>query len=110
MTLELILTSILISFAAIFKALADTVADHFDTSVFRHYKKSFWDKKISSDFAKRVFAYKIDAWHLANSGMIICFICTIDFKPNVHWLIIIIGGGIVFNLVFNLFYNKIFRQ
>lgn len=95
--------------AAVCKALADTLADHFDTSIFKNKRHQFWDKAISSDHAKRVFNYKIDAWHLANSLMIVAFITGIYFKPPYEWYYFIPAAGTLFNMVFNTFYNKIFR-
>ena len=104
-----IIPGLLIIAAAICKALADTVADHFDTSIFKNKYQQFWNKSISANHAKRIGNYKIDAWHLANSGMIICFITAAAFPPPVAWYYFIPAGGTLFNLVFNLFYNKILR-
>jgi hypothetical protein len=97
---------ILIAFAAFFKAVADTCADHFYVSVFKYKNRSFWDKATGSTKAKRIFGYKVDAWHLSNSAMIICFIGAGCF--GLGWMQFIVAG-FVFNIVFNLFYNKILR-
>jgi hypothetical protein len=105
-----VITILLISFAAFCKALADTLAHHFDTSVFRKKNRKFWDPVISSEWVKKVFAYKLDAWHLSNSAMIVAMVCAIVFHSNrFEWWIEIPIGGVVWNLVFNLFYNKILR-
>lgn len=102
-------SEILIIAAAIFKAVADTVADHFFVSIFKSKNRKFWDKTTSSVFAKRIYGYKVDAWHLANSGMIVCFISAAAVNDCKCWWFFIILSGIIFNLVFNLFYNKILR-
>jgi hypothetical protein len=109
MILPFILPALLIALAAISKAVADTVAHHFDTSVFKRYKRAFWDKNYSADFAKRIFNYKVDAWHLANSFMIVCFVASAPFTPPVEWYYFIPAAGFLYIVVFNLFYNKIFR-
>ena len=90
--------------AAFFKAVADTLAHHFDTSVFRRkWNSPFWNPMHRhNDAVKKIFGYPLDAWHLANSAMIICFLLPFG------WKMVILG--IVFNLAFNLFYNKILRR
>ena len=106
------ITAALILLAAIFKAIADTLDHHFYTSIFLRWKdKPFWNPLHErNDAVKRIFSYPIDAWHLANSGMIVCFIVAVSVSNlNYYWLIQVVGGGILFNLVFNLFYNKILR-
>lgn len=114
------ITAILIILAAIFKAIADTLAHHFYSSVFRRWENSpFWNPLHKrNDAVKRIFNYPIDAWHLANSGMIVCFIVAVAVgEPIVINAIglkiwggfAVLAYGLLFNLVFNLFYNKIFR-
>jgi hypothetical protein len=101
--------------AGMFKAVADTLTHHYDTSVFKMKDRKFWDPSISWSYAKYfpLTKYKIDAWHLANSGMILCWCAALATVYTVYvrypWWAIFIGAGLVFNLSFNLFYNKIFR-
>lgn len=103
----------IIILAAICKAVADTLDDHFSISRFKHLNPKFWDKNVSSEYAKRIFSYKIDGWHLFNSGMIVCFILAAVLHPfdkwHTDWYWEILIAGISFNLAFNLFYNKILR-
>lgn len=104
------LSEILLIAAAIFKAVADTVDHHFDTSIFRRMEPKFWDRDISSNHAKNIFNYKIDAWHISQSVMIGCMIAAITLHhPKLSWWMEIIIGGCIWNLTFNLFYNKILR-
>lgn len=104
------IAEILITVAAILKAVADTVDHHFDTSIFRRLEARFWDRDISQDKARRIFNYKVDAWHLALSGMIICMISAISLhEPKLVWWMEVLIGGAWWNLVFNTFYNKILR-
>ena len=99
----MITTALLIIFAAICKAVADTIEHHFDTSIFRHSK--FWVNGGKIIFGK----YKFDGWHLANSFMIMAFLLALAFPPEIEWYYTFFGGGLIFNLVFNIFYNKILR-
>ena len=106
---------ILISVAAICKAFSDTIAHHFDTSIFRGKNRDFWEANRVNSAAKRIFGYKVDAWHLSNSLMITCFIAAIFFGGNLHntikvsvW-VTFVAYGAWFNIVFNIFYNKVFR-
>lgn len=101
---------ILLIVAAIFKAVADTVDHHFDSSIFRRMDVTFWDRDISSNKAKRIFNYKIDAWHLSQSAMIICMVFAMIFHQNkLAWYWEVVIGGTLWNIVFNTFYNKILR-
>lgn len=102
---------ILILLAAIFKAVADTLAHHFDTSVFKGKNTAFWNPlHPDNDKVKKIGGYPLDAWHLANSAMIFSFILAAIFNdlPFLWWLQLI-GFGVLFNLVFVLFYDKILR-
>lgn len=104
------ITLLLISLAAIFKAVADTLQHHFDTSIFKKLNPKWWNPVVSCDYVGFLpfTKYRPDAWHLANSGMIISFICAVVFShPVIAWWLAIIIGGVVFNIVFNLFYNQI---
>jgi hypothetical protein len=99
--------------AAFFKAVADTLTHHFDTSVFKWWDRRFWDASVSWQYAHYLIGtkYKIDGWHLANSGMIICFCYAIVFHHSViAWYYEVGIAGTVFNLSFGLFYNLILRR
>ena len=110
------LSPLMILFAAICKAGSDTLAHHFGRSIFKDLNPEFWNPEVSWKTAEIIFAYKVDAWHLFNSGMIGFFILGVIFykgisTPLVDWLdkiaditilsFIFIGG-------FNTFYNHIF--
>jgi hypothetical protein len=106
------ITALLIVLAAIFKALADTLQHHFDTSVFSKLNQKFWNPVVSCNYVRFLpfTKYRPDAWHLANSGMIICFIAAASISDSIFsfWLINFVMLGIIFNLIFELFYGKIF--
>jgi hypothetical protein len=99
-----------IALAAICKAIADTVRDHFSGSIFSRLNPRFWNPEVSWRYAKvpPLTKYKIDSWHLANSGMIVFFCAAIiTYKPHLNWAIELVLAGAWFNIIFNLFYNKI---
>lgn len=96
--------------AAFFKAVADTLSFHYDRSVFKWKDKRFWDPAISWKYVGfiKFTKFRADAWHLANSGMIICFCLAAVLHSPIHqWYIELPAAGILFNLTFNLFYNKV---
>lgn len=103
---------------AICKAVADTLADHFDTSVFKKLNRKFWDKSTSSEAAIKIpfTKYKVDAWHITNSIAIVFILFAIKFYkplfPNRFFFSVIEGiiYGTLWNLSFDLFYNKILRR
>lgn len=106
-------TVLFICLAAICKAIADTLRDHFDTSVFKWKNPKWWNPVISWKYVGyiRFTKYHPDAWHLCNSGMIIFFSLAIAFhRPVIQWYYEWAIAGVVFNLVFNLFYGKIFYR
>ena len=108
------IAAILIVLAAICKAVADTLAHHFDISIFKKKRQRFWNPAVSSNEAPRIFNYKIDAWHLFNSGMLVFLIGAIPVHDrfdllHLKWWVEILAGGGLFIVVFNTFYNKILR-
>lgn len=107
-----IISYVLVSIAAGLNALMDTIGDHvhFNASIFSNWKKEFWSKEISWQYAKKVFGWKYDGWHVAKSIMIICLVVAIVvFKPYYQWWVHFISIGLIWNGSFNLFY-KIFNK
>lgn len=90
--------------AAICKALVDTIAFHDGGKL----KGSFFDINKQGKiipFTK----YHFDGFHVFNSLMIVCFILAACFVPDLAWYYILGIGGVLFNVTFNLFWNKIFN-
>lgn len=108
--MEIVITHILIALAAICNAVMDRVENSpaFNKSIFKDKNKEWWLKEVSWATAKRIFGYKFDAWHIFKSLMIIFLISAAFVGLNKHWYLILTGGA-VWNFVFNLFYNKIFK-
>lgn len=109
---------ILFVLIAICKAFADTLAHHFDTSVFKTLPREFWDPNTSAEKAKIIpgTGYKLDAWHMINTIAIFGIVLfAFNYKPM--FLIgvwskpveFILYGGI-WNAFFDLFYNHILRR
>jgi hypothetical protein len=111
--------------AAICNAIMDTCSHHFNKSVFFYNSffdtpNSWRDKYIGGTpengrrkikIWKWKFNYPVqltDSFHLFKMLMIV-FICLsiVTFKPLFNWWIDFTLFGLVWNLIFNLFYNKI---
>ena len=112
--------------AAFLNAVMDTLVHHYWHSIFNSRKldDKFWNPAISWQTTPYLpyTKYKADAWHIAKSLMIIsqalscCFIFIVGvyiLPETPAWLlsidsvIIMIVLGLLWNGVFNLFYNKI---
>ena len=102
---------ILIPLASMCKSVADTVDHHYDTSVFKRMNPNFWNRDVSSEKANRIGGYKLDAWHISLSMMVVLMIAAVVFhKPVLPWYWELAIGWPLWNLPFNLFYNKILRR
>lgn len=100
----MILRILFILLAALCKSLVDTIAFH-KGGVFQGNK--FFDINQQGKFIPHT-KYPFDGFHVFNSLMIVFFVaatCTITRLPN---LVNLVGLGIVFNLVFNFCWNKVF--
>ena len=105
------IAAIFIIIAAIAKAFADTLDSHFDTSIFRYLPRKYFDPNIIHKKAKQIFGYPIDAWHISNSLQLSCWLLLpFAYKNQFNPLIDFGIGCMWFIVVFNVFYNKIFRK
>jgi hypothetical protein len=97
--------------AAICKALADTLDQHFDKSIFRHKNRKYWDPNVNIKSAPQIFGYPLDVWHIANSIGIFSWLAIPHFYNQQlrYWWLDYAAGGMIFIIVFNIFYNKLFR-
>jgi len=104
------ITILFIAIAAACNAVMDRTenAPAFNKSVFNHFDVKFWLKEVSWQYASKIFGYKVDAWHLAKSFMIIFLLMAVGlYSPILGGVFDFLLFGIVWNLTFNLFYNKI---
>jgi hypothetical protein len=110
-----VITVALVFIAAFFNAVMDAVEnENYFESIFKKLPQQFWYKRESWKYAAKVFGYKVDAWHLAKSCMLICFAgAVISFNlPVKKWQDVAFytaGFGIIWNVTFWLFYHVIFK-
>jgi hypothetical protein len=105
------LSSLFIILAAIFNACMDRVEnENFYTSVFKKLNKNFWYKRESWETAYKIFGYKFDFWHLSKSAMVISLCLAIALYVPILGTIDFVIFGLLWNLTFNLFYNKILKR
>lgn len=115
------ITLLFIVAAAFFNAVMDaTENENFYESIFRDLNPRFWYKRESWKYARKIFGYRFDAWHIAKSCMIICMALAVYCEQfsNQVWhtgrTLLDIGidiavAGIMWNLAFNLFYHRLFN-
>jgi len=107
------ISGVLVFLAAFFNAVMDRVeyGVAFRASVFSRLNPKFWQKDISWQYAKKVFGWKFDAWHVAKSTMVVllCFSIVL-YSPVISPLIDFLIAGATWNLSFNIFYNKILKR
>jgi hypothetical protein len=111
----MLLSCLFIALAAVLNAVMDSVEYEtaFEKSIFNRYNPKWWCKSISWKYVKFIpfTKYRPDAWHLAKSGMIVFLLLAVvvytnDFIPFMDFVLL----GLIWNMIFNLFYNKIFRR
>jgi hypothetical protein len=104
----MILAFILVTLAAFFKAVADTLVHHFGASVFRQRNTKFWNPFHRwNDAVDKIFGYPLDALHIANA-FVICAVSGLWFCSGPVWYYFVLAGW--FFVVFNIFYDKILRD
>lgn len=84
--------------------------ENFSSSIFRNKNPKFWYKRESWKYAKKIFGWKFDAWHIAKSIMVMLLAGSIvTYTPVLGrlWDFIVLGG--LWNLLFGLFYHNIFK-
>lgn len=102
----------LVFFAAFFNSIMDSTENfaNFNKSIFKNLDQKFWLKEESWKYAKMIFGWRADIWHISKSAMIFCFAgAIILFRPTHQWWVHFISLGIIWNATFWLFYNKLFR-
>lgn len=103
---------IFVALAAIMNSFMDAFENtpNFNESIFRNLDKKFWCKDVSWQYAERVFGYKLDGWHFAKTLMIV-FVAgaIINFRPVHQFWVHLITIGVIWNVVFWLFYHKLFK-
>ena len=101
-----------IALAAMFNAAMDRTEEpvHFNKSIFRLKNKMFWLKSESWKSSKMIFGWRFDAWHVSKSCMVIFMVGAVVFyKSLLPYYLDILLFGAVWNIVFNVFYNRVFK-
>lgn len=100
----------LILLAAFFNACMDAFENtpNFNESIFKNLDKRFFCKDVSWQYAKKMFNYRVDAWHLSKSAMIFCIVGAIVIHFPDHNVLHFIAIGVLWNIIFVAFYHKIF--
>jgi hypothetical protein len=105
---------LLVCFAAVLNAFMDTVEnENFHKSRFKDLDQKFWYKRVSWMFSISILGYKLDAWHIAKSLMIISLALAFYFykaQSNHSLLTLLINVAVVWNVTFVVFYYKVFRK
>lgn len=108
----------LVSIAAICSAVQDTVRDHWETSIFRKWKHPDWWHSHWSYVKRRreegAITQLADAWHAAKTIKIGAWcalpavMLSVDYEPE-WWgyVAVFMVLAAVWNLVFNLFYDRV---
>ena len=107
-----IVSSIFVILAAFFNACMDILEnENFFRSKFSTKNQKFWYKRESWKYATEIFGYKIDAWHLSKSIMIVLLtLAIVYYKPIFNYKILdILTLGILWNSSFNLSYYNILK-
>jgi len=97
---------ILIFLAGVFNAVQDTIAHHFESSIFNRIKSERWKRWFKSDWQDKPshpFWFLWDAWHFFKTLERICYLIII-FLITGNWFVAL--GCLVFlGFGFNLFYH-----
>lgn len=108
-----IISYVFMFIAAFFNACMDITEDdvHFNKSIFKNLSPTFFCKSVSWKYAKAIFKYRLDFWHLCKSAMIICLVeAIVVFRIHHQWWVHFTTFGIIWNVTFSLFYHKILRS
>ena len=121
-------TLILISIAAVAKAVMDKLQFHYGLSIFSRFENQyFWNPNLSwmnkwKDGERKngekfpgsstIFVFTTDAWHLFQAIMLTClFAAIVTYNDGRFGMFIdFILLRVVFGLVFELFFSKAFEK
>lgn len=107
--------------AAICNSIMDCLySERIGITDFHDNDQAFWNKDVSAHNAKMIGKYRIDAWHLLKSSMIILWAVAVILYHYTWWWSVgnawidipkdLIFAGLAWNLPFNLFYNKVWKK
>lgn len=102
---------LLFAVAAALNAVMDLLEnENFHASVFKNLNQAFWYKRESWKTARRIFGYKLDAWHLTKSTMVVVLaLAAIAYRPILTPAVDIFLFGAAWIGPFNFTYKKLKR-
>lgn len=109
----ILLTFILVVMAAFMNAVMDRTGDlvAFNASVFNNNDPAFWCREVSWQYAKKIFGWKFDAWHISKSTMVMFLIAgAVLYQPVFNPILDFLLLGILWNASFNLGYNHLLKS
>ena len=93
---------LLIILAASFNAWMDVLMWHFDTSVFKHLNRNFWNPNYSWQVVPNTLGIvRLDGWHIVKYGMLICIATAIYFGGG-NVLLLMLAWSLGFELTYKL--------
>lgn len=93
---------LLIILAGAFNAWMDVLMWHFDTSVFKHLNRNFWNPNYSWQVVSNTLGIvRIDGWHIVKYGMLICIATAIYFGGG-NVLLLMLAWSVGFELTYKL--------
>lgn len=101
---------LLVIIGAFLNAVMDLLEnENFNSSIFRRWNPAFWYKRESWKYARKIYGYKIDGWHISKSGMIILLLIYSEFNDN-HYsipqkIMMVCLLGMAWNMTFNMSYE-----
>lgn len=106
---------VLFALAALFNAVMDSLEEgHFTKSIFRNLNPKFWYKYESWKYVRKIpiINYPVDAWHISKTLMVMCLsgatAPSMTIFPD-YWLNFI-ALGVVWNIIFTVFYDHILKK
>lgn len=111
MIAEFLISPLLIFLAAAACGTYEVLDRNFFESRFKNLPQAFWYPHRSWKVAPKIFGYRVDAWHLLKSLMVVALICAIIFhRSALSWYWELLIGGGIWNGTFTLFYHVIWTK
>ena len=110
-----------VALAAFFNAVMDAIEnENYFESIFRNLNQRFWYKRESWKYAKKVFGYRFDAWHISKTCMIFSWTAAVIFAiwagisgaitMHIGDILALIGAvGFTWNATFWFVYQVLFK-
>lgn len=101
---------LLIALMAFLNACMDAFEnENYFESIFKNFNQRFWYKRESWKWAKKIFGYHLDSWHISKSLFVICIALLPSCTFDGDWWVIALNVGVIWNVVFKFFYNWVFK-